>query len=228
MSDLPPCLPSVEMEPESGPADAAVIWLHGLGADGHDFVPIVPELGLPGEHRIRFVFPHAPSIPVTLNFGSVMPAWYDIRTLDSRGSDEEGIRRSTAALEALIARERERGIPASRIVVAGFSQGGAIAFFGGLRHAERLAGILALSTYLLLPEKLAGEAAAANQDVPVLQCHGTYDPVVPEAMGRAASDHLTTLGYDVTYESYPMEHQVCLEEIQLIGAWLRARLPVVA
>jgi phospholipase/carboxylesterase len=225
MSEPTATLPSIELEPDCGPADAAVIWLHGLGADGNDFVPIVPELRLPVDNHIRFVFPNAPAIPVTLNHGMVMPAWYDIRSLDSRGSDEAGIRRSVAELEKLVAREKARGIPASRIVIAGFSQGGAIALFGGLRHTERLAGILALSTYLLLPEKLDAEAAAPNADVPVLQCHGTHAPVVQEALGRAARDHLTRRGYDVTYEAYPMEHQVCLDEIQLIGAWLRARLP---
>jgi phospholipase/carboxylesterase len=225
MSDTTATLPCAELEPHAGTADAAVIWLHGLGADGNDFVPIVPELGLPADHRIRFVFPHAPAIPVTLNFGTVMPAWYDIRTLESRGSDEDGVRVSVAHLERLIAREIERGVLAERIVIAGFSQGGAIALFGGLRHSSRLAGILALSTYLLLPEKLGSEAAASNRAVPILQCHGSMDPMVPEAMGRTARDHLTELGYQVEYETYPMEHQVCLKEIQLIGDWLRARLP---
>ena len=218
-------LPSVRIEPRAGPADAAVVWLHGLGADGHDFEPIVPELGLPPDHRVRFVFPHAPRIPVTLNFGMVMPAWYDITSLASRGTDETGVRRSAAQVEALLAREKALGVPASRIVLAGFSQGGAIALFAGLRHAERLAGILALSTYLVVREGLEAERSDANHDVPLLQCHGTYDPMVPEHLGRACHDTLVALGYDAAYSTYPMQHEICLEEIRLIGGWLRERLP---
>jgi len=221
-------LPCVEIEPRAGTADASVVWLHGLGADGHDFEPIVPELGLPPDHRIWFVFPHAPRIPVTLNMGMVMPAWYDITSLESRGTDADGVRRSAAHTEALLAREKERGVPASRIVLAGFSQGGAIALYTGLRHAERLAGVLALSTYLVVADRLDEERSDANRDVPILQCHGSYDPMVPERLGRAACERLRALGYEVAYETYPMQHQVCLEEIRLVGTWLRERLPRVA
>jgi phospholipase/carboxylesterase len=221
-ADLLPC---VEIEPRAR-ADASVVWLHGLGADGHDFEPVVPELGLPAGHRVRFVFPHAPAIPVSLNFGMVMPAWYDIAGPDLRRTrhDEPGIRASAARVEALIARERARGVPSDRVVLAGFSQGGAIAIHTALRHAERLAGLVALSTYLVLPEKLAAERSEACRDVPVLQCHGTLDPMVPHERGVACRDALLALGYDVTWRDWPMQHQVCAEEIGLIGAWLRERL----
>jgi len=219
-------LECVEIEPPGQPADAAVIWLHGLGASGHDFAPIVPELGLPADHRVRFVFPHAPPIPVTLNWGMVMPAWYDIVELGKRNDDVEGIRRSAQHVEALIAREKERGVPAGRMVLAGFSQGGAVALFQGLRHTERLAGLLILSAYLLLPDALAAERASANAEINILQCHGTLDPMVQERMGREARDTLVAAGYAVRYETYPMEHQVCPPEIRLIGEWLNERLPV--
>jgi phospholipase/carboxylesterase len=217
-------LPCVEIEPRRR-ADAAVIWLHGLGADGHDFEPIVPHLGV-GELAIRFVFPHAPAIPVSLNFGMVMPAWYDIAGPDLRRTrhDEAGIRRSQAAVLALVARERERGVPASRVVLAGFSQGGAIALFTALRHAERFAGLIALSTYLVLEEKLDAERSDANAGQAILQCHGTLDPMVPQERGRECRDRLKSLGYDVRWHSWPMEHQVCAEEIEVVGAFLRERL----
>jgi len=222
MAEAP--LPCVEIEARKR-ADASVIWLHGLGADGHDFEPIVPRLGL-GDQAVRFVFPHAPAIPVSLNFGMVMPAWYDIAgpDLNRTRHDEAGIRKSAARVETLIARERERGVKAERIVLAGFSQGGAIALFTALRHRETLAGVVALSTYLLLPEKLAAERSDANRRLPVLQCHGTRDPMVPEAAGRACRDALTSLGWSVRYETWPMEHQVCEEEIDVVGEWLRGRL----
>lgn len=213
-------LPCVELEP-TRPADAAVIWLHGLGADGNDFVPIVPELRLPAVHGVRFVFPHAPSIPVTLNGGFVMPAWYDIKSLDARGQDEAGIRRSDGEVRKLIARELERGIASERIVVAGFSQGGAIALFSGLRYERPLAGILALSTYLVAPDALSEEISEANRQVPILQAHGTLDPMVPYDKGLATRQWLTDNGWQVEAHDYPMAHQVCLEEIQAIGAWLR-------
>ena len=218
-------LACVEIEP-ARPADAAVIWLHGLGADGHDFEPIVPELRLPADFAVRFVFPHAPPIPVSLNFGMVMPAWYDIAGPDLRRTkhDEPGIRRSAARVEALIARERARGVAAGRIVLAGFSQGGAIAIHTALRHAERLAGLMALSTYLVLPDALEAERSAANRGLPVLQCHGTLDPMVPEERGRACRDRLAALGYPVAWHAWPMQHQVCAEEIAVIGAWLREHL----
>jgi phospholipase/carboxylesterase len=215
-----PLLPSVEIEPKT-PATAAVIWLHGLGADGHDFPPIVPELGLPAGSAVRFVFPHAPRIPVTLNGGMIMPAWYDIKSLDVRGQDEAGIRQSETRLQRLIGREIERGVASDRIVVAGFSQGGAIALFTGLRYAAPLAGILALSTYLVAPVALEAELSAANRQVPIFQGHGTFDPMVPHALGLATRQWLTDRGWQVEAHDYSMAHQVCLEEIEAIGLWLR-------
>ncbi len=162
-----------------------MIWLHGLGADGHDFEPIVPHLGIPAEAGVRFVFPHAPAIPVTLNMGMVMPAWYDITELDlKKRHDEAGIRLAASRVEALIARERESGIPSEKIVLAGFSQGGAIAIHTALRHAEPLAGLLALSSYLVLPEALEAERSEANLRLPIFQGHGTLDPMVPVERGR--------------------------------------------
>jgi len=224
-----PLLPCEELEPRAGAADAAVIWLHGLGADGHDFVPIVPQLGLPAGHRIRFVFPHAPGIPVSLNFGMVMPAWYDVYGLNVKDrQDEEGIRLSGRRAVALIERERGRGIDPARIVLAGFSQGAAIALHAGLRYPDRLAGLLVLSSWLPLADTVEAERSPANQDTPILQCHGTQDPMVHEQRGRDSVQTLRRLGYEVDYETYPMQHQVCLEEIELAGAWLAERLPVVA
>jgi phospholipase/carboxylesterase len=209
----------------AAPAAASVIWLHGLGADGHDFVPIVPELKLPAEPAVRFIFPHAPVRPVTLNNGMRMRAWYDIRTLTADGrADEAGIRESAARLAGYIARERASGIESSRIVVAGFSQGGAIALHQGLRHPEPLAGILALSTYLPLATTLDSERNDANCATPILMCHGLFDPVLPHALGIMARDVLRTLGYTVDWKEYPMQHQVCQPEIQEVARWLTLRL----
>ena len=201
-----------------GTVDASIIWLHGLGADGHDFEPIVPELPLPPGLRARFVFPHAPVQAVTINFGHVMPAWYDVYG-DGR-EDAEGIRASQQRIEALIAGERERGVAPRRIVLAGFSQGGAIALQTGLRHPERLAGILALSTYLPLAETVAAEASPANRDVPIFMAHGTEDPVIPLRRAAISRDALRKLGYQVEWHEYPMPHAVCPEEIADVGAWL--------
>jgi phospholipase/carboxylesterase len=213
----------------AAPAAASVIWLHGLGADGRDFIPIVPELKLPAEPGVRFVFPHAPVRAVTLNNGMRMRAWYDIRTLTAEGrADETGLRESGARLAEYIAKERAAGIDAARIVVAGFSQGGAVALHAGLRYAEPLAGILALSTYLPLASTLATERNAANQETPILMCHGLYDPVLPHGLGVMARDALRALGYTVDWQEYPMQHQVCLPEIEAIGAWLQARLATIA
>ena len=214
---------AVVMAPEA-PATAAVIWLHGLGADGHDFVPIVPELGLPQSPAIRFVFPHAPIRPVTLNMGMHMRAWYDIRTLTAEGrADEAGLRESAARVTDLVARERAAGIAANRIVIAGFSQGGAVALHAALRHPESLAGILALSVYVPLSQELAGELAPANRAIPILMCHGLYDPVLPHALGVMARDFLRAQGYAVEWKEYPMQHQVCVPEIRDIADWLGAR-----
>jgi len=204
---------------------ASVIWLHGLGADGHDFVPIVPELGLPPEHGIRFVFPHAPVRPVTLNGGMAMRAWYDILSLQRGGlQDEAGIRDAERIVRGFLQAELDAGIAADRIVLAGFSQGGAIALQTGLRYPQRLAGLLPLSTYLPLQEKLAAEASAANKDVPIFMCHGTYDPVLPYALGELSRQQLAALGYGVEWREYPMQHQVCMEQIEDLGAWLKQRL----
>ena len=216
-------LPAVELEPPR-PATHSVIWLHGLGADGHDFPPIVPELRLDPALSIRWVFPHAPSIPVTLNGGMIMPAWYDILALDlRRGHDEAGIRRSAARVARRIELENERGVPSERIVLAGFSQGGALAAHVALRHPERLAGLVCLSCYLVLPETLEAERSAANRGLSVFQAHGSLDPMVTLDRGQAARDRLVALGHEVEWNEYPMGHQVCLEEIQALGAWLTAR-----
>lgn len=199
----------------------AVIWLHGLGADGHDFAPIVPELGLPSPLAVRFIFPHAPLLPVTINNGYVMPAWYDVRSLDLRqAEDEAGIRASQQQVEALIRQEEARGIPAARIVLAGFSQGGAIALHTGLRHGALLAGVLALSTYLPLPHTLAAEASLANAGLPIFMAHGTSDSVIPIDQGMASRDFLEERGHAVDWREYSMAHSVCQEEITDIGQWL--------
>ena len=208
------------VEIESGPSPrAAIVWMHGLGADGHDFAPIVPELTLPAP--VRFVFPHAPMRSVTINQGMVMRAWYDIRAVaGQRREDGEGVRASQAQIEALLARERARGITADRLVLAGFSQGGAMALHTGLRHPERLAGVMALSCSLPLADTLADEAAPANRSAPIFMAHGTYDDVIPLARARQAHDVLVKLDYPVEWHDYPMPHSVCAEEIADISAWL--------
>ena len=217
-------LPSVEIEPRA-PARSSVIWLHGLGADGHDFEPIVPELGLDPDLRVRFVFPHAPAIPVTVNGGMVMPAWYDIQELArERRADEEGLARSVARIRALITRENERGIPGQRILLGGFSQGGAVALHVALSHPERLAGLFALSTYLTAPQALERALDPANAALPVFQAHGTHDPMVPVEAGRAACAALRALHHPVEWHEYPMVHQVCLEEIRALARWIGERL----
>jgi phospholipase/carboxylesterase len=214
-------LPSIELETAPDP-DAAIIWLHGLGADGNDFVPIVKEIKLPDTARIRFVFPHAPVRRVTLNNGMAMRAWYDLYNADlASRADLDGVRESQAQVEALIARETARGIAARRIVLAGFSQGGVIALHAGLRHAERLAGIIALSTYLVLPDKLVDEAAVANRDLPIFMAHGTMDPVVRPDWGEAGRRALAAAGYPVEWHSYAMPHSLVWEEIEAIGVFLR-------
>ena len=214
------------LEVESAPSPgAAVIWMHGLGADGYDFVDIPPALRLPPALAVRFVFPHAPMQPVTLNGGMVMRAWYDVRhDGGARREDEPGVRASQGHIEALIAREKARGVPAARLVLAGFSQGGAMALHTGLRHAERLAGILALSCFLPLAARLAAEASAATRAVPIFLAHGTQDPLIPLARARHAHEVLTGLGYPVEWHEYPMPHSVCDAEIRDIGAWLTQRL----
>ena len=197
----------------------SVIWLHGLGADGHDFEPIVPELRLPAELPLRFVFPHAPVRPVTINGGATMRAWYDILSLDATGrADAAGVRESTALLDALIERERQRGVAADRIVVAGFSQGGAIAINAVLHAQQKLAGLMALSTYIALPGEMA--TSEGNRDLPVFMAHGSFDPMLPMQWGKASAEQLTALGFAVEWHDYPMAHAVCAEEINDIRDWL--------
>ena len=212
---------AVEIETGRAPT-ASVIWLHGLGADGHDFEPIVPELVAPGERALRFVFPHAPVRPVTLNGGYPMRAWYDIVAIDRRtAEDEPGIRASQAMIAALIARENGRGIASERIVLAGFSQGGAMAIFAGTRYPQRLAGLIGLSCYLVLAGQFAAERVAANQATPVFLAHGSEDPVVAPVLGEQARRTLLASGYDVEWHSYRMPHSLCPQEVADIAAWLR-------
>lgn len=216
-----PGLPeSVEISTGAEPRNA-VIWLHGLGADGHDFVPVVPMLGMDRVAATRFIFPHAPVRPVTMNGGMQMRAWYDIKGIStSRDQDEAGITQSMNLVRGFIAREQARGIPASRIVLAGFSQGGAIAAYAGLRNPEKLAGLLLLSAYLLFPDRLAGEIAHASSATPVFIGHGSADPMVPVSMGRELKMRLEQLQLAVEYHEYPMPHSVNPEEIADIGKWL--------
>jgi len=217
-------LDAIEIETAPAPR-AAVIWMHGLGADGHDFEPIVPELDLAGAPAIRFVFPHAPMRPVTINAGMVMRAWYDVAGQGGvRREDEQGVRASQRAIEALIEREKKRGVAPARIVLAGFSQGGAMALHTGLRYPERPGGLVALSSFLPLPDTLAAEASPANRDVPIFMAHGTHDPMIPLARARDSRDRLLALGYRVEWREYPMPHSVCAEEIADFSAWLRGVL----
>lgn len=213
-------LDCIEVETAPGPR-SAVILLHGLGADGNDFVPIANELQLQAAGPVRFVFPHAPVMPVTINNGYRMRAWYDILGTElARREDESGLRRSMQAVEALLAREKERGIPASRIVLAGFSQGCAMALLTGLRHRERLAGLVGLSGYLPLAATTETERSAANALTPIFMAHGRQDDIVPPARGRDSCELLRRLGYDVSWHEYPMAHSVCPEEIADLNAWL--------
>lgn len=218
------CLPCIETT--SGPIPtASVIWLHGLGASGDDFAAIVPELDLTACPPIRFVFPHAPSIPVTINGGYVMPAWYDILgTPGQKVEDGAGIRRSALAVEALIARELARGVRPERILLAGFSQGCAVVLHTGLRHGQRLGGILALSGYLPLADTVAAERSDANRDIPIFMAHGSADPMIVPARAEASRDALQALGYRVQWHSYPMAHSVHPAEIEDIGYFLRSVL----
>ena len=224
MSETDQLLEAIEVDTGKNPS-SSVIWMHGLGADGNDFVPIVNELELDGTPAIRFVFPHAPMRPVTINNDTVMRAWYDVSLGDleggSRRADEKGVRESQAQITALIEREAKRGVASKHIVLAGFSQGGAIALQTGLRFPRKLAGVMALSTYLPLAESLPQEAALANKATPIFMAHGTYDPLIPIVMGAGSMTLLTGLGYAVEWRQYPMPHSVCPEEIHDIGAWLR-------
>jgi len=213
-------LECIERQTGANP-DAAVIWMHGLGADGNDFVPIVNEMRLPASPAIRFVFPHAPVRPVTLNNGFRMRAWYDLSAGDiTNRADLPGVRTSQTQIDALIAREKTRGIAARRIVLAGFSQGGVIAIQTGVRYPERLAGIVALSTYVVQPEKLAEEGTPANRDIPIFMAHGTYDPMIRLEWGEASRRALVAAGYKVEWHTYPMQHSVVMEEIDAVKAFL--------
>lgn len=209
----------------AGPAQASVIWMHGLGADAHDFEPLVPQLRLPKHLPVRFVFPQAPVRPVTLNGGYRMRSWYDIYGLAPNvPEDAAGIAESARRIHACIDRERAAGVAAAHIVVAGFSQGGAVALHSALRYPQRLGGVLALSTYLPLRDRLVDEASAVNRDLPILMCHGRYDPVLPLQFGEWSRDALRALGWPVEWNVYPMQHEVCLAQIADVAAWLRARL----
>ena len=215
-------LPCAEVEPSSA-ANAAVIWMHGLGADGHDFEPVVPHLDLAPGLAVRFVFPHAPSIPVTLNNGFVMPAWYDILSLElDRRVDDQQLRASSLAVGQLIAREKVRGIASERVVIAGFSQGGAVGFELALTYPERLAGLIALSTYFATRDSVTPHPA--NADLPVMIGHGSRDPMVDERFGQQSAARLRELGHPVEYHSYPIEHSVSMDEIKDIGRFISACL----
>jgi len=214
-------LDNIEIETAPNPT-IAVVWLHGLGADGNDFVPLVRELDLTGLPGIRFVFPHANTMPVTINGGYVMRSWYDIVATDlTRREDEGGLRASQLQVEALIAREKARGIPASRIILAGFSQGCAMTLQTGLRHPEKLAGMLCLSGYLPLSSVAAAERSEASLGTPIFMAHGVQDPVVPFARAEESRKVVEALGYQVEWHAYPMQHTLCLEEVQDISKWIR-------
>jgi len=214
-------LENIEVDTAPNP-EIAIIWLHGLGADGNDFVPIVRELDLAGLPAIRFVFPHAKTMPVTINGGYVMRSWYDILGTElTRREDEGGLRASQLAVEALIEREKSRGIPASRIILAGFSQGCAMTLQTGLRHPEQLAGMMCLSGYLPLAGLVGAERSEASLATPIFMAHGVQDPVVPFARAEESRKVLETLGYGVEWHTYPMQHTLCLEELQDIAKWIR-------
>lgn len=222
---MPDLLDAIEIETAPNP-DAAVIWLHGLGDDGRGWSEVVPALGLPRDLAIRFLFPHAPTMPVTINNGMRMRAWYDIRqaNLNDR-ADVDGVRQSQGHVERLLAREWARGILPGRTLLAGFSQGGAIALYAGLRNAERLAGIVALSTYVIGAERLQAEASVANRDLPIFMAHGTYDQVVQLAWAEHSRDVLVAGGWPVEWHVYPIEHSAAIEEVVAAGAFISRVLP---
>ena len=212
------------IEPKS-PADACVIWLHGLGANGHDFVPVVPHLKLDEHLAVRFIFPHAPEIPVTCNGGYIMPAWYDILALtEIRDINQEHLQQACGAIQHLIQSQLDQGIPASRIILIGFSQGGAVAYHTALQYPEKLAGLIALSTYLPKPETMSDEALRANRAIQIHIAHGDFDDVVTENAARTAFEWLQANGYSVDWNHYPMGHEVCVPEIRQIGRWINGYL----
>ncbi|MBD8524267.1 alpha/beta hydrolase [Pseudomarimonas arenosa] len=218
-------LDCVELSTGPNPTHS-VIWLHGLGADGHDFEPIVPELVRPNWPALRFVFPHAPIRPVTINGGMQMRAWYDITSLDFNlpREDAAGVEASCAEVEQLIARENARGIPSSRILLAGFSQGGAITLALGLRRAESLAGLIALSTYVPMAEQTLAQLSEAGRAMPIFMAHGSQDPVIPCTIGERSAQRLRNAGLDLQWRQYPMQHAVCLEEIRDLAQWMEQRV----
>lgn len=217
-------LPAIELEsPRGVEVNAAVIWLHGLGADGGDFAPIIPQLDLAPSFGIRFIFPHAPSIPVSINNGQVMPAWYDIKQMDiDRHVDEAQLRQSAARVQQLIEREIERGVDSERIIIAGFSQGGAVAYEAALNFPRKLAGIMALSSYFATA--ITVEINPVQNEIPIMICHGSLDPVLPETLGQKSLETLRALNFTPEYHSYPMEHSLCPQEIADIATWIRAVL----
>lgn len=213
-------LDCIQQDTGAGPR-YAVIWLHGLGADGHDFEPIVPELGASVSTPMRFIFPHAPTQPVTINGGMVMRAWYDITAMDlSAAVDADGINRSSRHLEHLVGAAVDSGFPPERIFLAGFSQGGVIALHTGLQYPDRLAGVIALSTYIALPGAVQQSASDANRTLPIFMAHGRYDPVIPCSLGERSRDFLAREGYPVQWHEYPMEHSVYPDEIRDLAEWL--------
>lgn len=217
-------LPFVEVNPPNKP-DAVVIWLHGLGDSGNGFAPIVPQLQLPDDMSVRFVFPHAPVRPVTINNGMEMRAWYDIKSLSFQDrADMTGVVESVALVEQLLAAEIAKGVPANRIIIAGFSQGGVIAYHLGLRYSEKLAGLICLSTYMCENSDTEQQWVDANKTTPIFVGHGTYDDVVPVALGKMAFDAVDKRGFNASWQQYPMQHNVCLEEVQDISAWIQKRL----
>lgn len=213
-------LPAIELEtPPETEISASIIWLHGLGADGNDFAPMVPQLQLPDNFGIRFIFPHAPSIPVSINNGYVMPAWYDIKQMDiDRHIDEDQLKQSAAWIHALIDREIERGVDSSRIIIAGFSQGGAVAYQAALTYPKPLAGIMALSTYFATANSI--QINPIHNTIPILICHGSLDPIIEESLGRKSLATLQNLGFVPEYNTYEMEHAVCPQEIVEIASWI--------
>lgn len=217
-----PYLPSLVIEPKTS-ATAAVIWLHGLGADGHDFEPVVPALRLPASPAVRFILPHAPSLPVTINGGYVMPAWYDILEAQlERKVDENQLKASAREVHKLIDREIEKGIDSSNIIIAGFSQGGAVGYEAALTYPKPLGGVLGLSTYFATRENI--QVHSANKDIPIQVFHGSMDPVVPEALGKQSYEAFTGMGYSAKYKTYPMQHNVIPEEIKDISTWIQSTL----
>jgi phospholipase/carboxylesterase len=224
LNNNPPLLETIEINP-TGNTTASIIWLHGLGADGNDFVPVIPELNLPENLPVRFVFPNAPMQPVTINNGYIMRSWYDIVMMDiNKHADEKGIAESAQHIWRLIEREEQSGVPTERIMLAGFSQGAVMALTTGLTYPKKLAGILALSGYLPYSEQIMAKASPANKTTPIFLGHGTQDTVVPYFLGQAAHEALTQHQYNVAWYSYPMGHSVCIEEIEAIGTWIVQQL----